>query len=631
MRISRVHIENFRNFKSLDVELGQNIVLVGENKSGKTNFIHALRLVLDPSLSDNDRLLTEQDFWDGNGEAPFDGREIKVVVQFSDFANEDSPEYPALSLLCDCFIATESEKIAQITYSFFEDRRTKEGLSDKDRQMTQDDYKFKIFPGDNPEKNFNTQMRRNIPLYLIGALRDIASDNNTWNQSPLRGLLKVVDMPLEDLQTYADDIKNISEKVVKEVSHIKKLESEVKDRINQMIGSLYKIDPQLGLSATTPQTLLEALRVFADGVQKRPLDRISLGLQNVLYLSLLSLLLEKKEINRSNNKEFFIPIVALEEPEAHLHPHLQRLVFKDFLSQACKRKQPVLISTHSPHLASAASIGDLVLIQNCSKHGSMATSAYKFLQNLDDRNCKDLERFLDITKSEMLFSKGVIFVEGDVEVLLIPEFAKILGKPLDKFGISVCNAYGAHFGHVVTLAHNFKIPFVVLTDGDPYIKTTGVQRSIKLLENINSLVYKELNNLFEEEQYIKIQEKLKSEGIFLNPWTLEASLLESGLSEELKYTFNDLGEELGTDVRSGQKCVDSYLQSKTRDNVEHILKAIADSRWSKGRFSQRLLKHIIIKSESLKEQDEKDKIVPDYIKSGIEFLINCFESRLAES
>jgi putative ATP-dependent endonuclease of OLD family len=59
VRISRVCIENFRNFKLLDVELGQNIVLVGENKSGKSNFIEALRLVLDPSLSDSDRQLTE--------------------------------------------------------------------------------------------------------------------------------------------------------------------------------------------------------------------------------------------------------------------------------------------------------------------------------------------------------------------------------------------------------------------------------------------------------------------------------------------------------------------------------------------------------------------------------------------
>jgi putative ATP-dependent endonuclease of the OLD family len=618
MRISRVCIENYRNFKSLDVELGQNIILVGENKSGKTNFIQALRLILDPSLSDNDRLLTEQDFWDGDGEAPFDGREIKVVIQFSDFANEDSPELPALSWLCDGFIATEPERIAQITYTFFKDRKTDEDLSDNNQAMTQDDYDFKIFLGNNSEKKFNTQMRRNIPLNLFVALRDIASDNNIWNRSPLKRLLKLIDNPLEDLQTHADAIRSIGERVVKEVPQIKNLESELQKRVKDMTGDLYKIDPKLGLNVTNPSTLIEAIRVFADGAQQRPLNRISLGLQNVLYLSLLSLELEKK-INQT--KEFFIPIIALEEPEAHLHPHLQRLVFEDFLIQATTRKQPVLISTHSPHLASASSIKDLVLIQTCSKNGSMATSAYKFLQCLDNRTCKDLARFLDITKSEMLFSKGVIFVEGDVEMLLIPEFAKILGNRLDEYGISVCNAYGAHFGHVITLAYNFKIPYIVLTDGDPYIKTTGLQRSIKLLENTNSLVYKELNNLFEEQQYEKIREKLQYEGVFLNPWTLEASLLDSGLSEELKHTFNELGEERGENVKSAQKHIDSYLQSKTKDNMENILSSIADKRWGKGRFAQRLVKHIIIRGESLNDQDDKNKLVPEYIKTGIEFLL----------
>jgi putative ATP-dependent endonuclease of the OLD family len=570
--------------------------------------------------------LTEQDFWDGDGEPPFDGREIKVEVQFSDFANEDSPEWPALLLLSDCFITKEPESIAQVTYSFFEDRKTEEN----NRPMSQKDYDFKVFPGNSPEKRFDKQMRRNMPLDLIKALRDIASDNNTWNQSPLKRLLKAVDMPLEDLQIHADDIKTISKKVVKEVTHIKELESEVKDRVNQMIGSLYKIDPQIGLSATTPQTLFEELRVFADGAQQRPLNRISLGLQNVLYLSLLSLLLEKKEINRRNNKEDFIPIVAIEEPEAHLHPHLQRLVFKDFLSQACKRKQPVLVSTHSPHLASAASVKDLVLIHNSTKHGSTATSAYKFLKSLDDRTCKDLERFLDITKSEMLFSKGVIFVEGDVEVLLIPEFAKIIGKPLDKYGISICNAYGSHFGHVVALARNFKIPFVVLTDGDPHIENTGLKRSIKLLENINPLVYKELSALLKEDKNNEVQKKLQHEGVFLNEWTLEASLLNSGLAEELKHTFDELGKEIGTDVKSGKKYIDLYLQSKADDDMNHILKSIADSRWGKGRFSQRLVKHIIIKGESLGDQAKKNKIVPEYIKNGIEFLINHLESKLSE-
>ena len=103
MRICYVRIENFRNFRLCEVDLGQNVIAVGENKAGKSNLIEALRLVLDPSLSDVDRQLIAQDFWDG--EEPFKGREIKVVVQFTDFANDPNPDYLPLSLLSDnCFL-----------------------------------------------------------------------------------------------------------------------------------------------------------------------------------------------------------------------------------------------------------------------------------------------------------------------------------------------------------------------------------------------------------------------------------------------------------------------------------------------------------------------------------------------
>lgn len=628
MRISRVCIENFRNFKLLDVELGQNIVLVGENKAGKSNFIEALRLVLDPSLSDSDRQLTEQDFWDGDEELPFNGRQIKIEVQFTDFATEGSQEYLPLSWLSDCFITVDTERVAQLTYIYYEDKKP------NDRPSGQDDYEFKIYPAKDPDKPFNIKgMRKDIPLCLIEALRDIAGDNKTWHRSPLNRLLKLIDLPLEQLQPYADQIKKSSEKVVAEVQPLKKLEAEIIDRLDRMIGSLYQIDPQLGLNATTPQTLLESLRLFADGTQRRSLDRISLGLQNALYLSLLSLMLEKQQINRITQNEAFLPIVALEEPESHLHPHLQRLVFRDFLSAAQNRKQPVLISTHSPHLVSATSIKNLVLLKDCGLDGSKAVSAYKFVQSLDDRSYKDLERFLDITKSEMIFSKGVIFVEGDVEVLLIPEFAEILKKPLDQFGISVCNVYGTHFGHVVTLANELGIPFIVLTDGDKFEEVTGLKRAINLLERLNPLRQKRLQILHDDgrkDRKDAVRKFLKCKGIFVNEWTLEPSLLESGLADELKQTFDELGEELGQKVRAGSNHIDSYLMSKTDDNMRKILTAISDTRWGKGRFAQRLIKHIRVKSESLKIQAEKNAIVPEYIKSGIEFLINRVKSKQVE-
>ena len=194
----------------------------------------------------------------------------------------------------------------------------------------------------------------------------------------------------------------------------------------------------------------------------------------------------------------------------------------------------------------------------------------------------------------------------------------------------VCNVYGTHFGHVVTLAYKFDIPFVVLTDGDKFAPVNGLQRAIKLLQIINPSQQESLQNLYDIDCKEKVRNLLRCEGIFVNNWTLEPSLLEAGLANELKLTFDELGEELGANVKAGKKHIDSYLLSKTDENMKSILTAIADTRWGKGRFAQRLVNHIRARSELVVTQDEKNAIVPEYIRSGIEFLVNRVKSKQAE-
>jgi putative ATP-dependent endonuclease of OLD family len=621
MRICYVKIEGFRNFYKLEVQTGSNLILVGENKAGKSNFIHALRLVLDPSLSELDRQLEAQDFWDG--EEPFKGREIKIVVQLTDFADDPHPDYLPISLLSGpCLIQAEPQKIAQLTFLYSNTKRL-----DEPEKSDINDYEPKVFGGNDPDKSINIrEIRKNLPIQIIEALRDIATDNRVWRRSPLKQLVELSDLDINQLEPFADRVKIVSDEVLK-LNPLNSLDTEIKRRLNEMIGELYTVDPELGLNAITANALQEDLRLYADGKKHRSLDRTSLGLQNALYLTLLSLLIEKQEIKRTQKEERFLPIVALEEPEAHLHPHLQRLVFNDFLERARKRKQPVIITTHSPHLVSAAKIEDVILLTDRVENGCIAKSAYSFMQSLDERSQKDLARFLDITKSEMLFSKGVIFVEGDVEALLVGEFAVTLNKPLDRYGISVCNVYGTHFIHVVTLAFQFGIPFVILTDGDIYMKVTGLMRGVDLLENIDPVTYAELKRVLDVNDLDYVKNALKKYGIFVNDWTFETTLIASGLQDELKAVFRELGEELGVEVGAGANHIDEYLANKTPENMKKILTSIEDARWGKGRFAHRLIKHIQDKAEALSEK-EKPKIVPSYIREGIEYLIDKVQKGL---
>lgn len=112
MRLSRVAINNFRNFADFEIRLAESAaVIVGENNVGKSNLLYALRLVLDPSLPDSARELEDSDFWDGL-DRPFGGHKIEVSVDITDFDDND----PVQSVLVDALISNQSSPlVGQLT------------------------------------------------------------------------------------------------------------------------------------------------------------------------------------------------------------------------------------------------------------------------------------------------------------------------------------------------------------------------------------------------------------------------------------------------------------------------------------------------------------------------------------
>src|SRR6266478_6458447 len=103
MRISHISIQNFRNFHSLEVDLGPHAVIVGENKIGKSNLLHALRLVLDPSLPDSARQLRDEDFWDGLPRPLTAKDRVLIAIEVTGF--EDREDQTAI--LADHLVQSE--------------------------------------------------------------------------------------------------------------------------------------------------------------------------------------------------------------------------------------------------------------------------------------------------------------------------------------------------------------------------------------------------------------------------------------------------------------------------------------------------------------------------------------------
>jgi putative ATP-dependent endonuclease of OLD family len=154
-----------------------------------------------------------------------------------------------------------------------------------------------------------------------------------------------------------------------------------------------------------------------------------LGYNNLLFMACELLLLGQDEDT--------LPLLLIEEPEAHLHPQLQlRLV--EFLQEqaatAVGRQVQVVLTTHSPNLASKVKLDSMILV--CQGQAFPLRSKNTLLSSTDSRF---LERFLDVTKANLFFARGVLVVEGDAEAMLLPALARLLGRDLTRYGVSVVN------------------------------------------------------------------------------------------------------------------------------------------------------------------------------------------------
>ena len=590
MYLSRIQVKNFRNFHDLDVRLGRASVVVGENNVGKSNLLFALRLILDPRLSDSSRMLREEDFWAGLNE-PVKNREvIEVAIEFQDFQKEQSI-FAVLQPYCIPGPVTDT---ARLTYRF----RPKPSLLKKP-QLAIGDYEFVVFGGTDEKNRVDFDTRRWIPIEVLQALRDAETDLAAWRNSPLKPLVERLRLPETTLEAVAAQIDAATSQLLSD-NNVQQLTQDIHNRLSQMVGRLLRIDPSLGFTATVPERLTRSLRMFGDGPAQRPVAELSLGVDNVLYLLLLAIELERKEAAA----ERATTILAIEEPEAHLHPYLQRLVFRDFL----RRESPVLLTTHSPHIASVAPLSSIVLLRN-NQNGQGSKGRSTLEAGLLDQEVDDLQRYMDATRAEVLFAQGVILVEGAAELFLIPAVAEDMGTTLDEYGLTVCSVHGTDFAPYAKLLgpNGLDIPFVVLTDGDWYTARSGEELSRGLRRIVSVARAKghpdpmELDEMFNQRQWEELRDAGKQIGVFVGDRTLEVDLFDSWHGPEMVESL----VELGVSTRR-EKTLRELADLDTKlsdDEAVSLLRAVEQI--GKGRVAQRLASKIDAKR------------FPTYITDGI--------------
>lgn len=509
MYISNIHIENYRGFSDLSVDFKDGInILIGPNNSGKSNLLRALALIFDGKFR---KQLSVDDFYNGITLSTLKQHSPKIVVTVTLSQSDDEDLMgDELVTVSSWLVKLEKPYSAKLQYEFFLPEEYEsiyiesiQNVSSTSEVWTRIDnsfirlYVYKIWSG-NPENQMQADSEglSKFDFQFLDAIRDVERDMFSGKNTLLKSVIDFFldyDIKSDKALSSEEQTQKINERRrdFKEKSDI--LVEVLKKRLENGRNQILSYADHVGASFDNSKPTFEGaisenevssilqLLVQQETGMRIPIGNNGLGYNNLIFMSLL---LAKMQIDAdgtylgSNAKVF--PILAIEEPEAHLHPTMQ-FQFVKFLKDNLRDKKvrQVFITSHSTHITSSARLDDLICLYKLNNKVKTSYSSKVFIEATPDqpgqqkiKSKKYVQRFLDATKSNMLFAERIILVEGMSEQLLIPVFANYLGLNLEEKHVAVINIGGRYFQHFLylfdsTRPNTLNRKIACITDIDP--------------------------------------------------------------------------------------------------------------------------------------------------------------------
>lgn len=549
MYLKGIQIVNYKNLKNcyLDFSKGVNTI-TGENDAGKSNIINAIRMLLDDTYYYSVKKLKENDFsyvldnWKGHW--------IIISAIFSNITQEELnneicseiKNNENLSFL-NSYIGGE-QNTGVITLFIrpqknirkrlaeekdekeFQKQREKIKISDYEfyytcRAMTDfcNEGKYKEIVGDIDKCNYQdpddddvsilgaklniSDVQNHISVVFIDALRDVLNEMHR-PLNPIKRIIESIESEInpekiESIQKLIGEL-NLS---ISEVEQIKEIGQKINSKLLDMIGLVYS--PKILLESQLNNEISALTRYLTvKPSNQNSMESLGLGHLNMIYVALK---LVEFETNRTRE---VLNIMLIEEPEAHIHPHIQRTLFENL--KITENYTQVILTTHSTHLSEASDIAKMNILKS-KENVSVAMNPINQLdafgeEKLEMKKMKlseCIKRYLDAKRSVLLFSKGIILVEGDGEEILIPNMIrKAFGIVLDELGVSIINVGNTAFENIACLFADERIRrnCSIITDLDKQCVRQDSTHYSQEAEQRGKTREIKLNDLFEKNDWV---------------------------------------------------------------------------------------------------------------------------------